>query len=263
MIPRYVSVELAVKIAQTRFGVEVRDLTAIQGALSRPMSSFGGQDAYPDFWQKAAVLLHGLASTQGFTDGNKRTAWVCTTTFLERNGSYLIPGMPDIDGEIAALAASVSAVDIDRIAEWLEVHSGARTPAYEAPQQPNAGGLVAAGGTSVRLADLTRPDGTIRNSILEDLTIWGPGVLTPIGFTGFINCVWNMPPEHVAAMFYTLEEDRSGTVGTVGLEDVSFRRCRFIGVGVAGTHDYIQAHFEGLIAGPPPPDLVPPAPDGL
>lgn len=39
--------------------------------------------------EKAAVLLHGLATTQPFSDGNKRTARTCCVTFLRQNGMYI------------------------------------------------------------------------------------------------------------------------------------------------------------------------------
>lgn len=39
--------------------------------------------------QKCAALLHGVASSHGFTDANKRTAWLVTFILIERSGYRL------------------------------------------------------------------------------------------------------------------------------------------------------------------------------
>ncbi|WP_425264932.1 type II toxin-antitoxin system death-on-curing family toxin [Streptomyces yokosukanensis] len=43
-------------------------------------------DAYGDLYEQAAALLHGLAANHSFVDGDKRTAWPATATFLALNG---------------------------------------------------------------------------------------------------------------------------------------------------------------------------------
>ena len=48
----------------------------------KPSISVFGQDQYPDLFMKAAVYLHGFATHQYFSDGNKRTGVACALTFL-------------------------------------------------------------------------------------------------------------------------------------------------------------------------------------
>ena len=40
-------------------------------------------------WAKGAALLHGVASSHGFNDGNKRTSWLLTELLFARSG-YLL-----------------------------------------------------------------------------------------------------------------------------------------------------------------------------
>jgi death on curing protein len=55
--------------------------------LGRPQSYAHYEDA--DLALQATVLAHGIAETQPFLDGNKRTALIAMLTFLEINGLRL------------------------------------------------------------------------------------------------------------------------------------------------------------------------------
>lgn len=83
---------------------QIRDIGAIQAALARPQASAFGQDAYPDIWHKAAALMHSLACNHGWVEGNKRTAWTATMTFLEVNGCCLDPKFDQADAEELVVA---------------------------------------------------------------------------------------------------------------------------------------------------------------
>lgn len=63
---------------------QLRSREALEGALGRPANYARYEDA--DLAAQAAVLAHGIAETQPFIDGNKRTALVAMLTFLEING---------------------------------------------------------------------------------------------------------------------------------------------------------------------------------
>jgi death on curing protein len=65
----------------------VRDLGLVESALARPenLHSYGN----PDAADLAAAYLFGLANNHGFSDGNKRTAWVVARLFLMDNGLRL------------------------------------------------------------------------------------------------------------------------------------------------------------------------------
>ena len=62
----------------------VRDPGLLESALARPQHLFHYEQA--DLCALAAAYGHGIAKNHPFVDGNKRTAFLATTTFLERNG---------------------------------------------------------------------------------------------------------------------------------------------------------------------------------
>ncbi|WP_109529888.1 MULTISPECIES: type II toxin-antitoxin system death-on-curing family toxin [Nocardia] len=55
-------------------------------AAARSQATVFGADAYPTLWEKAAALLHSIASNHPLIDGNKRLAIVAAVVFLARNG---------------------------------------------------------------------------------------------------------------------------------------------------------------------------------
>lgn len=65
----------------------VRDDGAVLSALARPENLFAYGEA--DAADLAAAYAYGLARNHGFSDGNKRTAWVVARLFLADNGYSL------------------------------------------------------------------------------------------------------------------------------------------------------------------------------
>jgi death-on-curing protein len=63
---------------------EVRDLGQLEAALFRPQTGY-----YPDSIAQAAALWESLSQNHAFVDGNKRTAFAATFTFLAINGVAL------------------------------------------------------------------------------------------------------------------------------------------------------------------------------
>jgi death-on-curing protein len=70
--------------------IAVRDGNVLGSAVQRPRSRMFGTEAYPDLWEKAAALLHGLARNHPLVDGNKRQAWMATVVFLHVNGAPML-----------------------------------------------------------------------------------------------------------------------------------------------------------------------------
>jgi death on curing protein len=67
----------------------VRDENAVESALSRPEQlNFYGNPT-PDIASLAAAYAYGLARNHGFSDGNKRTAWVVARVFIADNEGAL------------------------------------------------------------------------------------------------------------------------------------------------------------------------------
>lgn len=69
-----------------------------------------------DVWLRAAFLLRKVLTAHYFEDGNKRTAWVTTRTYLEANG--LEPAERGADAE--RVLRRIRRYDVDELAEWLE-----------------------------------------------------------------------------------------------------------------------------------------------
>ena len=63
----------------------VREVGLLNSAASRARASVFGEDAYPTIPEKAAALLHSVASNHALVDGNKRLAWLATAVFLDLN----------------------------------------------------------------------------------------------------------------------------------------------------------------------------------
>ena len=99
---------------------QIRDVGAIQSALGRPRATAFGEDAYPTIWGKAAALLHSLACNHGWVDGNKRTAWTASMTFLEVNGHPLDPGFNQSEAEDLVVNVAEGRIsDVSEIASEL------------------------------------------------------------------------------------------------------------------------------------------------
>ena len=66
----------------------VREPNVVQSALARAQNRWSYRSA-ADLSDLVASYLVGLARTQGFNDGNKRTALACALVFLALNGHTL------------------------------------------------------------------------------------------------------------------------------------------------------------------------------
>jgi death on curing protein len=114
---------LAIAAAVT--GLDVTTLTHVtrlslaDSALHAPAAGFGGVELYPEFVDKAAVLLVRLAKNHPLPDGNKRAAWVSMRMFVEMNG-WKWSSYPHVDdAESTVVAISASELDEAGTAAWL------------------------------------------------------------------------------------------------------------------------------------------------
>ena len=94
----------------------IRDEGALASAIMRPQIGY-----YDTLIKEAAALMESLAMNHPFLDGNKRTAFYVTDTFLRKNGSYI-----DCDNEEAhRFFIGLFETNSFRFAElgvWLEEH---------------------------------------------------------------------------------------------------------------------------------------------
>lgn len=98
----------------------VRDRHGLQYAVRRPSMQLFGEEQFPTFYEKAAALLHGLAYHHVFVDGNKRTATLALTRFLESNGYRPLWTTREITDYVLDIAQGK--LDIPTIAEWIGHH---------------------------------------------------------------------------------------------------------------------------------------------
>lgn len=87
-------------------------------ALAAPKASFSGQEQYPDFEVKAAVLCSRIIKNHPLWDGNKRVAFLCMNDFIERNGFELVIDDVDEAFEVLTGLAAGRVTELE-LAEWL------------------------------------------------------------------------------------------------------------------------------------------------
>lgn len=102
--------------------IRVTKLDLADSALHAPAAGFGEVEFYPDFIEKAAVLVTHLAKNHPLPDGNKRAAWVSLRLFIEINGWSWKPAPSIDDAEQAVLAIASGDWTQDDMAGWLERH---------------------------------------------------------------------------------------------------------------------------------------------
>lgn len=94
----------------------VRDPGLLEAAVLRPQNGY-----YGDLIEEAAALWESLAQNHPFFDGNKRTAFAATYTFLAINGARITAEPMDAYRFIAGLYEA-RAFRFDRLAEWLRLN---------------------------------------------------------------------------------------------------------------------------------------------
>ena len=94
----------------------IRDQNAVESALARPQQMDIYGEPKPDAAALAAAYAYGLARNHGFSDGNKRTAWVLARVFLADNGFTLQFTAADAIAITQAVAAG--SVSEDALASW-------------------------------------------------------------------------------------------------------------------------------------------------
>jgi death-on-curing protein len=94
----------------------LRDQNAVESALSRPEQLHVYGQPPPDAAQLAAAYAYGLARNHGFSDGNKRTAWVVARVFLADNDVHL--QFSEIDAIRTMEAVASGSLDEQQLANW-------------------------------------------------------------------------------------------------------------------------------------------------
>ena len=92
--PKFISLEEVLELHDDQissFGGTpgVRDEGLLESALAQPEATFGGQFLHPTIAEQAAAYLYHISMNHPFIDGNKRSAFAVTDTFLRLNGFSL------------------------------------------------------------------------------------------------------------------------------------------------------------------------------
>lgn len=95
----------------------VRDLNAVELALNRAPNLDAYGNPPPDVADLAAAYIYGLATSHGFSDGNKRTAWVIGRLFLSINGVRL--KFAQVDAINLMLAVASGTRTEEQVATWI------------------------------------------------------------------------------------------------------------------------------------------------
>ena len=99
--------------------LQVTDLGLADSALHAPAAGFGDTELYPQFEDKAAVLIVRLAKNHPLPDGNKRAAWVALRMFIEINGRKWTEPPAIDEAEQAVLAIASGEWNQEPVADWL------------------------------------------------------------------------------------------------------------------------------------------------
>jgi death-on-curing protein len=115
----YIAVAQAVSGLDLQTVMNVTNHDLADSALHAPAAGVGDTDFYPEFIDKAAVLVVRLARNHPLPDGNKRAAWVSLRLFVDINGWEWTP-KPSIDeAEAAVLAIAAGDWNEAATANWL------------------------------------------------------------------------------------------------------------------------------------------------
>ena len=94
----------------------VRDPGLLEAALFRPQTGY-----YADLIEEAAALWESMSQNHPFIDGNKRTAFAATYTFLAINGARLAADAQETYGFVARLYEK-NQFNFEKLVAWLRKH---------------------------------------------------------------------------------------------------------------------------------------------
>jgi death on curing protein len=102
-------------------------LAEVLAMHSDQIERYGGSDGvqtgyYPDLIEEAAALWESLAQNHPFIDGNKRTAFAATYTFLSINGMRLTADAGETYAFISGLY-NRNAFNFKNLLPWLRDHT--------------------------------------------------------------------------------------------------------------------------------------------
>lgn len=96
----------------------VRDIGLLESALARPKNLLAYSEEPPSLAKLAAAYAKGIIANHPFVDGNKRTAFTVSVTFLRLNGLTLTASKEERVLTFWALADG--SLSEEQLADWFE-----------------------------------------------------------------------------------------------------------------------------------------------
>jgi death on curing protein len=123
----YLAIAAEITGLDTNTLIHVTKVDLAESALHAPAAGFGETEFYPDFIDKAAVLVVRLAKNHPLPDGNKRAAWVALRLFIEIN-DWTWHTKPSVeDAEQAVLAIAAGTWSQEDTSTWLRRYLASRS----------------------------------------------------------------------------------------------------------------------------------------
>ena len=97
----------------------VRD-KLLDSALKAPFQTFGGNELYPDVYDKASQLCYSLIENHPFADGNKRIGVHLTLLFLKLNNAEIEYTQKELSD--FGLSVASGKMSKDEIKAWFLAH---------------------------------------------------------------------------------------------------------------------------------------------
>jgi death-on-curing protein len=102
----------------------VRDPGLLESALARPRNIFLYAEEPPSLARLAATYAKGIVANHPFVDGNKRTAFLVSLTFLSRNGLRVTS--PKENRVVTFWKLAEGSLSEDQLTEWFEKNTAPR-----------------------------------------------------------------------------------------------------------------------------------------
>ena len=98
----------------------IRDVGALESAVSQPRLTFDQSDLYTDIISKAAALCFSLVMNHAFVDGNKRVGHAAMEVFLILNGLEIDASVDEQERIILDLASG--RLTREELTAWVRDH---------------------------------------------------------------------------------------------------------------------------------------------
>lgn len=112
----------------------IRDKGLLQLIAERPYLKLYGYEPFPDIYSKCASLIEGIAKEHPFINGNKRSALLIASIFMEINHCDIVLPLQSVKYSVIIANDKENKIGVDRIARWVHLLSSNNKLDYYAKQ---------------------------------------------------------------------------------------------------------------------------------